>query len=109
MTNEQKILVYDMLVAKISQYQTAEDMPILAGHLNSRQGINGFEIADIGHPVFEYKDRYVIYLESKSPVLISEFGKEVRVEHFKVAVPYYKKDLAPAINFSYPDAGTIEQ
>jgi len=62
------------------------NVPIMVGTLNKAQGLNGFKKADIGHPVFEFKDRYIIYLESYD-------GKTT------VAVPYYKETLGPVINF----------
>ncbi len=76
-----------------------EIIPVMIGTLITRQGINGFQAADKGHPVFEINDRYVIYLESLTPEKISKHGEETKYSHFKVAVPYYKKTLSPYIDF----------
>ena len=43
--------------------QDVLDAPILVGRLNKKQGLNGFVPAEVGHPVFEYKDRYLIFLK----------------------------------------------
>lgn len=84
MTNEQKIEFTDSLLRLLENYNTSEDMPVLVGHLNSPQGISGFEPAPNGTPVFEYKDRYVIYLKNSITT---------------VSVPYYKHSLKPSIDF----------
>ena len=84
MTNEQKIEFADSLLRLLENYNTSEDMPILVGHLNQPQGISGFEPASNGTPVFEYKDRYVIYLKNSIAT---------------VSVPYYKHSLKSSIDF----------
>jgi hypothetical protein len=60
--------------------------PIHIGNLNKAQGIKGFKIADIGNPVFETKDRYLIILESLD-------GNK------SLDVFYLKKDLYNVIDF----------
>lgn len=85
MTDQQKIQLVDRLMEQISAMSTQEDIPVMVGTLNQPQGIKGFERAEIGHPVFETKDRYVIYLTG--PVN-------------KAAVPYYKDTLKPFIDFT---------
>lgn len=37
-----------------------EETPVLVGTLTKPFGINGYSRAEIGHPVFEFKDRYII-------------------------------------------------
>jgi len=89
-----ELQVYKQIVALIKETQTSEDMPIMIGTLNKAQGIVGFKSAEIGHPVFSYRDKYIIYLESNNPMKI---GNETK--HFTIAVPYYKETLKPVINF----------
>lgn len=84
MDDEQKIQLADMIVGVMKSYLTAEDMPIMVGTLISPQGIKGFDAAEIGSPVFEYKDRYIVYLKNSLTT---------------VAIPYYKESLSPVINF----------
>jgi hypothetical protein len=56
------------------------------GTLNKPYGIIGYKQAEVGHPVFETKDRYVIYLKH-------ETLPEVRV-------PFYKDTFRRCINFT---------
>ncbi len=64
------------------------DIPVLIGTLNISYGIKGFEIVDVGHPVFELKDRYLFYLNNiRDPKLV-------------VAIPFYKDSLRSSINFT---------
>lgn len=87
MTNEQKIQLADLIISFLSERTSKQDMPILVGILLSRQGIKGFQVADIGHPVFEYRDRYLIYVDSLD-------GKT------KVCIPFYKETLSKVISFT---------
>jgi hypothetical protein len=84
MTNEQKLQLADIIINYCSQFNTSDEMPIMIGTLNTAQGIKGFEKADIGHPVFEYKGRYIIYLSGAQG---------------HVCVPYYKDSLHYCIDF----------
>lgn len=86
MTNEQKIELANAIIDLMSGYSNSKDFPIKTGELNKAQGIKGFKTAEIGHTVFEYKDRYIIYLESND-------GKTT------ISVPYYKEDLKRVIDF----------
>lgn len=99
MTKEEKIRLVDSLLSNIKQSLNSNDYPVLIGTLNKRQGINGFEVAEVGHPVFEYKDRYIIYLESQHPLVEKVHGKELTVEKYTIKVPYYKETLTPLIDF----------
>ena len=80
-----------------------EDVPVLVGELNSPQGINGFEVAQIGHPVFEYKERYCIFLKSLTKTMEQvpdgNGGHKKEFIEYNVRVPYYKKTLQPFITF----------
>ena len=58
--------------------------PKLIGKLNKPWGIIGFNRAEIGHPVYEVSDRYIIYLSNEK---ISKH--EVR---------FYKETLLPNID-----------
>src|SRR5678815_5250513 len=98
MDDAYKISFYDRMIEMLPK-PSYNEVPVLVGTLNSPQGINGFIDAEIGHPVFEYKDRYILYLESKTPDRITGYGIETYYKDFKVAIPYYKEDLSPLINF----------
>jgi len=74
MKNEDKIKLADQLIVLVRDLFSSKDMPILIGYLNKAQGIVGFKKADIGHPVFEYKGRYIIYLERNDGQLTIEVG-----------------------------------
>jgi hypothetical protein len=84
MNDEQKIALMDRIIAIVRDSQTSEDMPVLVGTLVIKTGLKGFKPAEIGHPVFEYKGQYIIYLESND-------GKTA------VKVPYHKETLADYI------------
>lgn len=58
-----------------------EQVPKLIGTLTKAFGIKGYERADIGHLVFEHKDRHVIYL---TPIGGGELHE----------VTFYKGDLS---------------
>jgi hypothetical protein len=68
----------------ISPTKKAEVEDVLVGHLNHPQGIKGFDVAEIGHPVFERGDRYVIYIKN---------------ENTSTSLSYYKDDFKKVINF----------
>jgi len=104
MNDIDKIKIVDRIVELISESYVGEDMPVMVGVLNSPQGINGFYVAPKGHPVFEIKDRYVIYLESSTPEKIAGHGKETIFRDFKVSVPYYKETLRQCIDFIPKDS-----
>ncbi len=84
MTDVQKLQLADVVINYLSQFQISEDIPIMVGTLNKPQGIKGFERAEVGHPVFEHKGRYIIYLSGPAG---------------KMCVPYYKDALTPVIDF----------
>lgn len=92
MEDSKKIALLEKIVSLVKETQTSDDMPIMIGTLNKSEGVIGFEPAEIGHPVFEYRDRYIIYLKSKTVLSNTK-------EHFTVAIPYYKESLKPAINY----------
>jgi hypothetical protein len=85
MKDEQKISIVNQIIEMIS-VADKESLPVMVGSLSSPQGIVGFKPAEIGHPVFEFKDRYILYLERND-------GK------MTVEVPYYKETLKPVIKF----------
>jgi hypothetical protein len=79
-------------------------MPILVGFINVPFGLNGFVRAETGHPVFEFKDRYIIYLDSENELKEKVFNPtthqhETKVGYFKVSVPFYKETLKHNIEF----------
>jgi hypothetical protein len=83
--------------------QDVLDAPILVGRLNKKQGLNGFVPAEVGHPVFEYKDRYLIFLKcltkTAEQVPDGNGGHTKHMIQYNVIVPYYKKTLSPFIDF----------
>lgn len=80
-----------------------EQIPVLIGKMKSVWGLNGFEKAEIGHPVFEYKDRYVIFLKcltkTMEQVPDGNGGHTKTFIEFNSMIPFYKKTLAPEIEF----------
>ena len=81
-----------------------ENCPVLIGTLKIKTGLNGFEEALPGHPVFELKDRYLIFLKSlhktMEQVPTGNGGHEKKMTDYNVIIPYYKKTLAPHIDFT---------
>ncbi len=82
-----------------------EEKPELIGELNIRYGINGFVKAEIGHPVFIFRDRYVIFLTSLTELRERMFdpklgGDRTYVGFFQCMIPFYKETLNPFITFS---------
>lgn len=98
MDDIQKIQWVDIIINEAKKSFTVKDVPMMVGVLNKAIGLNGFKMADIGHPVFEFKDRYIIYLESSTPDKITKVGEPLVYQDFKVAIPYYKETLKPFIN-----------
>lgn len=87
MDNAQKIEGFNLILDFISRYQEANTaVPKMIGTLNKAVGQNGFKKAEIGTPVFDTGDRYLVMLESLD-------GKT------NVEVTYYKDTLRPVINF----------
>lgn len=88
MDTTHKLKLMDMMLDYIHQMtpQGNSDKPIHVGSLNKPQGIVGFKVAEIGSPVFDIGDRYMIMLETLD-------GKR------NLEVCYYKETLKPAINF----------
>jgi hypothetical protein len=104
MTDAQKIQLATTIENILQNYVTSDDMPILVGKLNTPYGLNGFTRAETGHPVFEFKERYVIYLDSEKELTERVFNPkssqhETKVGYFKVAVPFYKETLRTSIEF----------
>lgn len=81
-----------------------EDCPVYIGELQKPFGLNGFELAQVGHPVFSYKERYIIFLQSLTKsveqVPDGKGGHNKQVIDFNVVVPFYKKTLHNHIKFS---------
>lgn len=99
MTNEEKLKLAERIIEFVQDSYVNEDVPQLVGELNKPQGIKGFKLADVGHPVFELKDRYIIYMESEFEEKIAKPFEPVVFKPINVAVPYYKETLSPFINF----------
>ena len=86
MDNTTKIELAELVLKFISERAEHEDSPTLIGTLKEPNGLNGFKPTYEGYPVFEYRGRYILYLESLD-------GKNV------ITVPYNKETLKPIINF----------
>jgi hypothetical protein len=77
----------DLLLEQISlRTEDLKSVPKMIGSLNKVVGLNGFKKAEIGTPVFDTGDRYMIMLESLN-------GK------ISVEVTYYKETLSPSVDF----------
>ena len=83
-----------------------EDCPVYIGELQKPFGLNGFEVAQVGHPVFSYKDRYLIFLKSLTKTVDQVpdgNGCHTKtVIDYNVVVPFYKKTLHNHIKFCEP-------
>ena len=99
MNDEQKIRLADIIIGEMEKSFSGEDLPLMVGVLNKETGIVGFRKAEIGHPVFEYKDRYILYLESETPEKITAPNSPTVYRDFKAVIPYYKETLKPYIDF----------
>lgn len=99
MTNEAKIKLVDTLLTELSNQVSSDEALLFVGTLNKEIGLKGFLMAQSGHPVFQYKDRFIIYLESSTPEKVSKAAEPVKFIDFKVAVPYYMEDLFNYIDF----------
>lgn len=81
MKDHDKIKLAEIILDFLKDSTEAKDVPVYVGALSKRFGLNGFKVADIGTPVFEYNDKHVLYLESLD-------GKH------SVMIPFYKGDLS---------------
>lgn len=99
MKDSEKVRIIDLLLEEIKSSHVDDNIPIFVGTLNHPYGLRGFEMAEVGHPVFELKDRYIVYLESISPTQIVKFGEPTIYQKFNIAVPFYKETLSHSINF----------
>lgn len=87
MKNEDKLRLADQVIRFIEELSEGQvNMPVMVGTLKRVWGLNGFKKAEIGTPVFEFNDRYIIYLETLN-------GDR------NVEVPFYKDTLKPVIEF----------
>jgi hypothetical protein len=88
MDKELKLRLADMVIDFLSMHTNdKKTTPKNIGTLTKVQGQNGFKRAEIGTPVFDLGDRYMIMLESLD-------GKR------NVEMTYYKEILAPVIEFT---------
>ncbi len=79
--------IFDILVENLNRHQEDNtSVPKMIGTLNRRIGLNGFKIAEVGTPVFDSGDRYLVMLESLD-------GK------INVEMTYYKETLKTSIDF----------
>lgn len=72
-----------------------QEQEVLVGTLTKQWGLNGYHEAGVGHPVYETKDWYVIYLEHTGKLPPAR-------------VPFYKETLGPVIAFSNQKKGGTE-
>jgi hypothetical protein len=87
MKDKEKIQLANLVLEFLSaQRETPAGTPKMVGTLNKVWGLNGFKKAEVGNPVFQKGDRYIIYLESLD-------GKT------SVEIPFSKEILKPAIDF----------
>ncbi len=85
MTVQDKAKAYDQIIAIIGGVSESKDTAMkCVGHLTKKQGIKGFKPMEIGEPVFELNDRYILVMETLD-------GKN------SAQVPYYKEALAPYV------------
>jgi len=76
------------LLDALTELPIVENSPVLVGTLNRRLGQIGYHVAEVGHSVYEFEDRYFIVLQP----LIK--GSKEYIQK------YYKDTLKPNINFN---------
>lgn len=66
MKDKEKIQLFDQITELIKTFtqETEKDIPKIIGTLNKPIKINGFKPCDIGTPVFEHQDRYILVFEN---------------------------------------------
>lgn len=82
---EAKIQVIDLFGIAVSKEQI-EETPILVGYLNKVFGFNGYEMVEVGTPVYSFKNSYYFEMTSIN-------GGNVYVQKF------HKESIVPFINF----------
>jgi hypothetical protein len=85
MQDAQKIAIVDQIINLITQADK-ESLPVMVGALIKPFGIIGFRTAEIGHPVFDFNGKYLLYLDRND-------GK------LTVEVPFYQSTLKEFIKF----------
>lgn len=78
-----KIAIIDRILEMVEEKKESNTLKVV-GTLTVAQGIKGYKKAEIGTPVVEKVDRYIIVMET--------LGGRSSVE-----IPYYKESLAPVI------------
>lgn len=64
MNDQQKIALAECVLAFLKENTASVEIPKAVDTLAQSFGLNGFKKADIGTPVFEYRDKYLVYLET---------------------------------------------
>lgn len=77
-----RVSAFDEVLDLLRDPEPEEEKEVQIGTLNKAYGIKGYVRAEVGHPVFELKDRYIIYL--KHPHL-----PDARVPFYKDAFKHY--------------------
>lgn len=83
-----------MVIAFVQDAQQSIDMPVQIGMLKKERNFPGMKLMVVGHPVFEYRDRYIVY------------GETLKGE--SVETKYYKTDVLDDARFYVPPAEWIE-
>ena len=87
MEKTEKLKLADLIIGFFDNLKLPNtESPKMVGTLNRTIGINGFKTLEIGTPVFDVGDKYVLIFES--------LGHEQSFE-----VRYYKDSLKEAIDF----------
>jgi len=86
MTDKQKIQLANLVLSFFADNNTEKSIPKKVGETIKVMGYGGLKKADIGHPVFEFQGKYIIYFETLD-------GKNT------VEYPYNKAALLPSIKF----------
>lgn len=75
MKDADKIRMVDQIINMVRASQTSDDMPVMIGELCKPIGQNGFERCEVGHPVFEFKGKYVIYMKNPIETVKFQYNK----------------------------------
>lgn len=87
MNNKKKVEIFDRIYELVKEETEPTKTLQCIGTLNKPWGMNGHIRCEIGHPVYEKGDRYVLYMDSTD-------GKNT------LEVPFYKEDLCKIIDIN---------
>lgn len=91
------------VISALKKVMNEDEVPELIGELKKAFGLNGFEKAEIGHPVFQLRDRYILFLKSETMLVEKVYNQKSNVQEtrkffYSICVPFYIETLKPDVN-----------